>query len=225
MTIYLVHFDRPYEHARHYLGSTGTNGYQTSVRDRLDRHRAGGGARLLAVANVAGVTYRVVRVWVGPETGRDYEAQLKRGGSSGGYCAVCHPTCHKVNRRRYSGTSWRPGLQTILERPDGTLWSTLRSTSTCRLCGAWLEPEGPDAVRLGVCSECLYRYALVGDDVGRPPSGPAEASRGFGRPSERRATDSEPTRPEASANGTRPPTTIDEPDADGRRRSERSEKP
>jgi hypothetical protein len=44
-TVYLLHFDRPYRHARHYLGWTADE----TVDARLARHRAGGGARLIAV--------------------------------------------------------------------------------------------------------------------------------------------------------------------------------
>jgi hypothetical protein len=39
-TVYLLHFDRPYKHARHYLGWTA------NLQARLDSHRAGHGARI-----------------------------------------------------------------------------------------------------------------------------------------------------------------------------------
>ena len=42
-TVYLLHFDRPYAHARHYTGWT------TDLTTRLADHAAGHGARLLAV--------------------------------------------------------------------------------------------------------------------------------------------------------------------------------
>jgi predicted GIY-YIG superfamily endonuclease len=32
MAVYLIHFDRPYKHSRHYLG------YATDVDERLERH-------------------------------------------------------------------------------------------------------------------------------------------------------------------------------------------
>ena len=40
-TVYLLHFDQPYKHARHYVGWTARN-----VRCRLAEHAAGRGARL-----------------------------------------------------------------------------------------------------------------------------------------------------------------------------------
>lgn len=46
---YLIHFERPYRHARHYLGWT------VDLEARLAKHRAGNGARLLRVATAAGI--------------------------------------------------------------------------------------------------------------------------------------------------------------------------
>ena len=46
--MYLLHFDQPYKHARHYLG------WAADLQARLDCHRAGRGARLLAVLAARG---------------------------------------------------------------------------------------------------------------------------------------------------------------------------
>lgn len=52
MAVYLLHFDRPYRHARHYLGYTpGT------IQKRVNLHRSGNGARLMRVIKDAG--YRI----------------------------------------------------------------------------------------------------------------------------------------------------------------------
>jgi hypothetical protein len=83
---YLVHFDEPYRHAGHYLGYTNLE----SVSERMKRHRAGEGARLLAVLNEAGIGYEVVRIWPG---GRARERQLKKQHSP----ALC-PTCRAAAR-------------------------------------------------------------------------------------------------------------------------------
>src|ERR1022692_3195850 len=48
-TVYLIHFDRPYKHARHYIG------WALDVRRRLTEHAAGRGAHLLAVVKAAGI--------------------------------------------------------------------------------------------------------------------------------------------------------------------------
>lgn len=51
MTIYLIHFEKPYKHARHYLG------YTNDLEKRLARHRNGNGARLIDVINNAGIKW------------------------------------------------------------------------------------------------------------------------------------------------------------------------
>jgi len=48
-TVYLLHFNEPYKHARHYVGWTARN-----VKRRLAEHEDGRGARLLAVVRAAG---------------------------------------------------------------------------------------------------------------------------------------------------------------------------
>lgn len=79
--IYLIHFDRPYRHARHYLGWT------TDLPSRLDAHRRGQGARLMAVITDAGIGWQLARTWNGPRT---RERQLKQRGKTR-CCPVCRP--------------------------------------------------------------------------------------------------------------------------------------
>ncbi len=67
-TVYLLHFDVPYKHARHYLGFTD------NLENRLAEHRKGNGARLLQVTNGAGITFVLARVWSGD---RNFERILK----------------------------------------------------------------------------------------------------------------------------------------------------
>jgi len=66
MTVYLLHFDEPigdldnpHGQAQHYLG------YADDLEVRLERHRAGNGARLLEVCKERGITWRLVRTWSG----------------------------------------------------------------------------------------------------------------------------------------------------------------
>lgn len=82
-TVYLIHFDTPYHHAKHYLGSA------VDLEARIAAHRAGTGARLLEVVNDAGIGWHVVRVWTG--AGRKFEAQLKRYRHAARLCPVCNP--------------------------------------------------------------------------------------------------------------------------------------
>jgi hypothetical protein len=83
-TVYLIHFDRPYVHAKHYLGWTPGD-----VAERLARHAAGRGARLMAVVTSAGIGWRLARIW--PRT-RGGERRLKRQGGLSRLCPLCGVT-------------------------------------------------------------------------------------------------------------------------------------
>jgi predicted GIY-YIG superfamily endonuclease len=82
--LYLVHLDRPYRHARHYLGYVlGPH----ALEHRLHQHRTGQGARFLQVVTEAGIPFEVVRVW--PEGTRDDERRLKLRGHLPDLCPRC----------------------------------------------------------------------------------------------------------------------------------------
>jgi predicted GIY-YIG superfamily endonuclease len=78
--VYLIHFDRAYQHARHYIGCT------KDLAARLAAHARGQGARLLAVVRAAGIGWRLARTWPG---GRDRERQIKRQGGASRHCPLC----------------------------------------------------------------------------------------------------------------------------------------
>jgi predicted GIY-YIG superfamily endonuclease len=80
VTVYLLHFDRPYCHARHYLG------FACDLDQRIARHRAGDGARLVEVAAAAGIGFVVARTWPGDRT---LERSLKRRKASPRLCPIC----------------------------------------------------------------------------------------------------------------------------------------
>ena len=80
--VYLVHFTRPYRHARHYTGWTA------DLEGRLAEHRAGRGARLLQVITLAGIEWTLARTWQGT---RERERQLKRQGGASRRCPLCRP--------------------------------------------------------------------------------------------------------------------------------------
>ena len=88
MALYLIHFDEPFSHAKHYLGycdeRDGT--VEEVVERRADRHFRGRGSTLLRHVTAAGILWRVVRVW---ERGtRSDERRLKKH-SSTRLCPVC----------------------------------------------------------------------------------------------------------------------------------------
>ena len=81
-TVYLIHFDRPYKHARHYIGwALGRD-----IDKRMAKHRSGTGARLLRVLKEQGIGWSVVQTW--PDATRKVERKLKNRGA----CRIC-PVC------------------------------------------------------------------------------------------------------------------------------------
>jgi predicted GIY-YIG superfamily endonuclease len=57
--VYLLHFDRSYRHARHYIGFT------QNLEQRLSEHRAGRGSPLIAAAIADGIDFQLAAVWEG----------------------------------------------------------------------------------------------------------------------------------------------------------------
>ena len=84
--LYLLHFERPYKHARHYRG------YTRGLLDRLACHRAGNGARLMEVVTGAGIPWVLARTW--PRGTRTLERQLKNHNNGPRLCPICREERH-----------------------------------------------------------------------------------------------------------------------------------
>ena len=78
--VYMLHFDRPYRHAKHYVGWTA------DLLDRLDTHAKGHGARLVAVIWQAGIGFTLIRICEGT---RRRERAIKNAGGAVRYCPAC----------------------------------------------------------------------------------------------------------------------------------------
>ncbi len=87
--VYLIHFDRPYEHAEHYLG------YSSDIEKRLSAHAKGNGSRLMEVITQAGIPWRIARLWPGAD--RSYERRMHRQGPKR-LCPICDPKA--INRKK-----------------------------------------------------------------------------------------------------------------------------
>jgi len=87
--VYLIHFDHPYQHARHYIG------YSDDVDLRLERHRNGRGSPLLRSVAAAGIGFSLVRLW--PNVSRDFERRLKKRKKARLLCPVCNPISWEMN--------------------------------------------------------------------------------------------------------------------------------
>jgi hypothetical protein len=85
-TIYLLHFSRPYYHARHYTGWT------LNLPERLAAHSHGTGSRLIEVISRAGISIILARITTGT---RDKERAIKNAGGQVRYCPLCTPKPRK----------------------------------------------------------------------------------------------------------------------------------
>lgn len=79
--VYLIHFDQPYKHARHYVG------YSDNIEERVALHQNGQGARLCEVVVNAGIGLQLVRTWEGAD--RHFERKIHGRGKSI-YCPICN---------------------------------------------------------------------------------------------------------------------------------------
>ena len=86
-TVYLLHFSKPYKHARHYIG------WAKHLYERLDHHRNGTGARLTQVVTEAGIDLELARTWEGKD--RTFERRLKNQKKAGEFCPICNPEMAK----------------------------------------------------------------------------------------------------------------------------------
>lgn len=100
--IYLLHFDTPFHHAEHYLGSADV------LTHRILDHAKGNGANLMRHVRNAGITFIVVKTWAGD---RKMERRLKnRGGAKRSHCPVCRG---KMTYEEAKHNYWR--LNKLLE--------------------------------------------------------------------------------------------------------------
>lgn len=83
--VYLLHFDKPFQHSRHYIGYV--DGGQEELEKRLKRHRAGSGSKLMRAVTGAGIGFKVARTW--PNGDQRFERHLKNMKKSSCYCPIC----------------------------------------------------------------------------------------------------------------------------------------
>lgn len=79
-TIYLLHFDAPFSHAKHYTG------WARHLEARIRHHRNGtSGAKLMDALHAAGIGFQVAKTEYGTRT---RERQLKQHGATR-RCPIC----------------------------------------------------------------------------------------------------------------------------------------
>jgi 2'-5' RNA ligase/GNAT superfamily N-acetyltransferase/predicted GIY-YIG superfamily endonuclease len=79
--VYLLHFNEPFKHARHYLG------WALDADRRIEQHRNGVGSRLTQVIKENEIGFEVARIW--DNATRGFERNLKNQGGLNRQCPVC----------------------------------------------------------------------------------------------------------------------------------------
>jgi predicted GIY-YIG superfamily endonuclease len=81
--VYLLHFDRPFGHAKHYTG------WAADVDHRIGEHMDGvsHSANLVRKAAADGIGFAVARVW--PNKTRNDERAMKKQGGASRRCPLC----------------------------------------------------------------------------------------------------------------------------------------
>jgi predicted GIY-YIG superfamily endonuclease len=85
MVVYLLHFERPLHHAKHYLGCTN------DLTKRLKKHRTGNGSKLMRAVTKAGIGFIIAKTWHGD---RHFERWLHNKKNSPKFCPICQRQRH-----------------------------------------------------------------------------------------------------------------------------------
>jgi predicted GIY-YIG superfamily endonuclease len=81
MTVYVLHFDPPYKHAKHYIG------YAENVKERFECHLKGNGNPLVRAAVEAGCKISLAHVFEGAD--RTFERRIKSRRDVCKWCKLC----------------------------------------------------------------------------------------------------------------------------------------
>jgi hypothetical protein len=85
--VYILHFDKPFKHAKHYVGSADC------VRDRLFVHESAAcDVKILQAAKTQGITWSLAKVMKNDlKNGHTKEFRIKRSGGipKQGLCPIC----------------------------------------------------------------------------------------------------------------------------------------
>ena len=79
--VYLLHFDEPLCHAKHYIG------YTDDLDKRMETHRAGRGSKLVRAVMENDSDFVVARTWENGD--RTFERHLKDQKNGPRFCPIC----------------------------------------------------------------------------------------------------------------------------------------
>ncbi len=78
--VYLIHFDKPLHHAKHYLG------FSEDLPGRIQKHRNGQGAAFMRAIAKEQISWHISRIWDGDRT---FERMLKDQHNASHLCPTC----------------------------------------------------------------------------------------------------------------------------------------
>lgn len=93
--VYLIHFEKRFKHARHYLGFSHT---AAKFARRIENHGKSKGSALMRAVTKAGIKWRVVRTWKKKSHDGNFERRLKFNPRAA-LCPVCSgPSAYRLGR-------------------------------------------------------------------------------------------------------------------------------
>ena len=92
--VYLLHFEKPLAHAKHYIG------YTENLPTRIEEHRKGRSkVRIMQVLFQKGIGFYLARVW---KADRDFERHLKNCRDTTKRCPICKDQIRIEDKKLYS---------------------------------------------------------------------------------------------------------------------------
>jgi len=102
MPVYILHFETPLHHAKHYVGFSQN---KRTLKQRLEHHKhtnwtppepgekigkcTGPGANFMGVVNHFGIEWKLAKVFQNAD--RNFERKLKNTNNTARYCPICNP--------------------------------------------------------------------------------------------------------------------------------------
>jgi predicted GIY-YIG superfamily endonuclease len=101
--VYLIHFNEPLSHARHYLG------HAADIPARISAHRAGNGAKIMQAVTARGIDWQLARTWPTDTISAAWgiETALKNWRNGPRICPICTPgTRRAANPKPAPARTW-----------------------------------------------------------------------------------------------------------------------
>lgn len=91
--VYVLHFDKPFKHAKHYTGYA-----ENDVDERIIKHNSGKGANLIKHVINAGIDFKIAKVYY--DVDRKFERRLKNRGGASKHCPICKEEAKLIKEKK-----------------------------------------------------------------------------------------------------------------------------